>query len=162
MRRQTKLFFNFLFLLSLVGQTIAFPTLAQSPSTPPQVASLAGRWRVKFHFEGDAEKNLIFEASAKNRGSFSLLDTGLDDKPVPELAPAVWSELTNSRVSFSGDAEMPLGTCCREIGTLIFKGKIASNNAISGGVIFITSIDEEESPVKYRTRIGTFNAVRVP
>jgi hypothetical protein len=152
--------------MSLVfAQSFALPALAQSPATQPQVESLIGRWRVKFRFAGDVERNLIFEAKAKNVGSFSLLDTGPDNKPVPELAPAVWSKLTNDRVSFSGEAEMPLGTCCREIGTLIFKGKFETNstsgNSISGGLIFVTSVEEEESPYKYHSQVGTFTAVRM-
>jgi len=87
-----------------------------------------------------------------------LLDTGPDDKPVPDPAPAVWSQLTNNRVSFSGETELPLGTCCREIGTLIFKGKFQSNTSIVGKLIFVTNIDEEESPYKYSSRVGTFTA----
>lgn len=162
MRKQTKSFFSFLILMSLVAaQVIALPALAQATAKPAQVDSLPGRWRVKLRFAGDVERNLIFEAKAKNVGSFTLLDTGPDNKPVPDLAPAVWSRLTNGRVSFSGEAEMPLGTCCREIGTLIFKGKFESNNSISGGLVFVTSVDEEESPVKYRSLVGSFTASRM-
>lgn len=185
MRTSTKSFFGFLILLALVVAPAfarpTWPALAQSPTTQPQAESLVGRWRVKFRFAGDVERNLIFEAKAKNVGSFSLLDSGPDNKPVPELAPAVWSKLTNDRLSFSGEAEMPLGTCCREIGTLIFKGKFETNNSasgnstsgnsisgsstsgnsISGGLIFVTSVDEEESPYKYHSQVGTFTAVRV-
>ncbi len=162
MRTQTRSCLGFLILILLVtAQAGALRAVAQSPAKPTVVESLAGRWRVKFRFAGDVEKNLIFEAKAKNLGSFSLLDTGPDNKPVPEPAPAVWSQLTNDRMSFAGETEMPLGTCCREIGTLIFKGKLGSNNEIAGGVIFVTSVDEEESPYKYHSQVGSFTAVRV-
>jgi hypothetical protein len=161
MRIHIKPLLNFLVLLALVAsQAASWSALAQAGASPSRVESFTGRWRVKFRFEGDAEKHLTFEAKTGNVGSFLLLDTGPDDKPVLALAPAVWSQLTNDRFSFSGDAELPLGTCCREIGTLIFKGKLAANNSISGRVIFVTSIDEEESPLKYRSRIGTFTASR--
>ncbi len=73
----------------------------------------------------------------------------------------MWSELTNGRVSFAGQVELPLGTCCREIGTVIFNGKFDSDNSISGKFIFVTNIDEEESPYKFRSEIGTFTAVRM-
>lgn len=142
-------------------QGIAF----QSPSsrtvgslTP--AANFAGRWRVKFMFSGGVEKNLIFEVKARGSGSFRLLDTGPDDKPVADPQPAAWSQLTNDRVSFSGEAELPIGTCCREIGTLIFKGKFSSSNSIWGKLIFVTSVDEEESPYEFRSVVGTFIATR--
>ena len=131
---------------------------AQQTASPPMGAKLSGRWRVTFSLTGDPEKHLIFEVKPKGAGSFQLLDTGLDNKAVPDPAPAVWSELTNNRVSFSGETELQLGNCCREIGTLIFKGKFKSSTSIAGGLIFVTSIDEEESPYKYRSHIGTFTA----
>lgn len=165
MRTQTR-FFRFVILLALVVALAVAAAQAQSPTAPPATPApaeyLVGRWRVKFRFTGDVERNLIFDAKAKNVGALSLLDTGPDDKPAPEFAPAVWSELTNKRVSFSGEAELPIGTCCREIGTLTFKGKFESSFSISGKLVFITSVDEEESPYKLRSVVGTFTATRVP
>ena len=127
----------------------------------PASGKLTGRWQVSFAINGDAKKNLIFEPKAKGAGSFSLLDTGPDNKPVQEPVPAAWSELTNNRVSFSGEVELPLGTCCRELGTLMFKGKFESPDSIKGTLIFVTSIDEEESPYKFHSAIGTFTATRL-
>jgi hypothetical protein len=144
-----------LFMLISVG---AAQTTAPLPSIS---GKLAGRWRVTFSLSGATEKHLIFEANVKGAGSFLLLDTGPDDKPIPDAAPAAWSELTNNRVSISGEAELPIGTCCREIGTLIFKGKFQSNTLITGGLVFVTSVDEEESPYKYRSHVGTFTARRM-
>ena len=149
MRIQLTVIIAFL-LVSVVAAQQTAPTTA--------APKLTGRWRVTFSLSGDAEKHLIFEPKEKNAGSFMLLDTGPDDKPVPDPAPAVWSQLTNNRVSFSGETELPLGTCCREIGTLIFKGKFQSNTSIVGKLIFVTNIDEEESPYKYSSRVGTFTA----
>lgn len=143
-------------LLILISVVIAQPT-------PPQTvnAKLTGRWHVKFSLSGDAEKNLIFEPKAKGSGSFRLLDTGPNNQAVPDSVPAGWSELTNNRVSFSSEVELPLGTCCRELGTLIFKGKFESANSISGKLIFVTSVDEEESPYKFHSAVGKFTAARV-
>jgi hypothetical protein len=140
--------------LLLVSSVVAQQTGPATPTNP----KLVGRWSVTFSLAGDVEKHLIFEPKAKGGGSFLLFDTGPDNKPVLDPAPAVWSQLTNDRVSFSGEAELPLGTCCREIGTLIFKGKFQSNTSIVGKLIFVTNIDEEESPYKFSSRVGTFTA----
>src|SRR6185295_5252554 len=104
-------------------------SVVAAQQTAPATASpkLTGRWRVTFSLTGDAEKHLIFEPKAKGAGSFMLLDTGPDNKAVPDPVPAIWSELSNNRVSFSGEIELPIGTCCREIGTLSFKGRFKSN-----------------------------------
>ena len=133
--------------------------LGQQPA--PVTPKLAGRWHVTFSLQGDPKKNLIFEPQAKGAGTFKLLDTGMDNKPVADLAPAVWSELSNNRVSFTGEIELQLGNCCREVGTLIFKGKWQSNTSITGKIIFVTIIDEEESPYQFRSHIGTFTATLV-
>lgn len=132
-----------------------------SPSQPAS-GKLTGRWHVSFSLDSDAKKSLIFETKAKGEGSFVLLDTGPENKPVPEPAPATWSELTNNRVSFSGEVELPLGTCCREFGTLMFKGKFEAADTIKGNLVFVTSIDEEESPYKFHSAVGTFTATRTP
>lgn len=122
---------------------------------------LTGRWQVSFALNGDPKKNLVFEPKAKGAGSFLLLDTGPDNKPVPDPVPAAWTELTNNRVSFSSEVELPLGTCCREFGTLMFKGKFESADSIKGTLVFVTSVDEEESPYKFHSAVGTFSATRL-
>jgi hypothetical protein len=127
-------------------------------TTAPVNPKLSGRWHVTFSLQGDPKKNLIFEPQAKGAGTFKLLDTAVDNKPVTDPAPAVWSELTNNRVSFTGEIELQLGNCCREVGTLIFKGKWQSSTSITGKIVFVTSIDEEESPYQFRSHIGTFTA----
>lgn len=148
-------------LLAVVQFTTASQfSFNQSAEMPLAEKDLGGTWRVKFAFSG-LEKNLVFEVLPKGTGSFSLLDTGPDDKPVDGRQPAAWSQLTNNRVSFSGEVELPLGTCCREKGTLMFKGRFTSKDKISGRLIFVTSVDEEESPYKFHSTVGTFTAERV-
>ncbi|HKG62205.1 MAG TPA: hypothetical protein VKB05_20770 [Pyrinomonadaceae bacterium] len=141
----------FVLISAVVGQQVA----------PPASGKLTGRWQVSFALNSDAKKNLSFEAKGKGAGSFSLLDTGPDNKPVPDPVSAAWSELTNNRVSFSGEVELPLGSCCREFGTLMFKGRFESADSIKGSLIFVTSVDEEESPYKFHSAVGTFTATRL-
>jgi hypothetical protein len=116
---------------------------------------------VKFSFTGQEAKNLIFDSQDKGSGSFLLLDTAPDSKSESFSHPAAWAQLTNDRFSLSAEVELPIGTCCREVGTLIFKGKFDSSNSISGKLIFVTSVDEEESPYKFRSMVGTFIGARM-
>jgi hypothetical protein len=44
---------------------------------------------------------------------------------------------------------------------MIFKGKFSTANAISGTLIFVTSVDQEESAFKFRSEVGTFTANRI-
>jgi len=131
------------------------------PASPPE-QKLTGRWHVKFSLVQTKDKNLIFEVKRKGSGAFRLLDTGPDDKPVADPLPAVWSEIDNGRVSFAGNVELPLGTCCREVGTLIFKGTYSNDNSIKGRAIFIASTTDEENFIGYRSDVGTFTATREP
>ncbi len=144
----------------LSSLVLIFVTVAIGFSQTAPAGKLNGRWRVKFTLAG-IEKNVIFETKENGAGTFKLLDTGPGDKAVADPIPAVWSELTNNRVSFSGETELPLGTCCREVGTMMFKGKFSSSNTVSGILVFVTSVDQEESAFKFRSEVGTFVASRV-
>jgi hypothetical protein len=162
MIRTTSFFSSLILILVTIPGVVVRSALSQKAATTPAATQLEGRWRVKFKLPGGVEKNLIFDSTAKGSGSFHLLDTGPDDKPVADPVPAVWAQLSDSRVSFSAEVELPVGTCCREIGALIFKGRLTSGNSISGKLVFVTSIDEEETPYKFRSMIGTFTATRIP
>ena len=130
------------------------------PQTPPHENTLNGSWHIKFTFAGRSEMNLIFNANEKSVGTLLLLDTAPDSKPELSPRPAAWLQTTNDRFGLSGEVELPIGTCCRETGTLVFKGKFASNNSISGKVVFIGSTEEEENPIGFRAMVGTFVATR--
>lgn len=135
--------------------------LVQSAVPAAQTASVPGRWRVKFNLSGVGDRTLVFDSQVKGSGSFLLLD----DQPNQEKAAplsAAWSEITNNRVSFSGEVELQLGPCCREAGTLIFKGKFDSSDSISGRAIFVGSTIDEENFNGFRSTVGTFTATRVP
>jgi hypothetical protein len=127
-----------------------------------ETRSLNGRWRVEFALTSGEKKHLIFEAKSKGDGAFLGLDTAEGNKQTPEPLPAVWSETANERVTFSGDIELPLGTCCREVGTLIFKGSFISDTSLKGRAIFITSTTDDENFIGYRSDVGAFTATREP
>src|SRR2546423_3479990 len=110
-----------IFLVAFHAFAIQTPASATVKTSAPAVR-LFGKWRVKFTLPGGIEKNLIFESKQNGVGTFRFLDTGANNEPVVEPQPAVWSELTNERVSFASEAELPYSTCCREMGTLTFKG----------------------------------------
>jgi hypothetical protein len=135
--------------------------VVSSQAAPAEEMQLTGRWKVKFTFAGRDDMNLIFVADAKGSGSFLLLDTAPDSKPETNPRSAAWLQTTNDRFGFSGEVELPIGTCCRETGTLIFKGKFGSGNAVTGKVIFVGSTEEEENPIGFRAMIGTFTATRI-
>lgn len=158
-----RLFLTTLVLMSIVAfqGTDFHATSPQAAGVTVQAANVVGRWRVKFILSGVGEKNLVFEGRAEGRGLFFLKDTGPDDKPVPTPVPAVWSLTTSDRVNFSGDVELPLGTCCRETGTLVLRGKLKSSDSISGKAIFIASTEDEENFNGFRSTTGTFVATKV-
>lgn len=140
--------------------TVMFYGFVSQNSVAQTAASqinLEGRWQVAFDLDG-ARKSLIFDSKAGGSGSFVLIN---DEKQREASLPAVWSRIDQDRVSFSGDAELPIGTCCVEFGTVVFKGRFKSNSSIFGKVVFITTVDDEESPLKLRSAIGTFTATRI-
>lgn len=140
-------------ILSFLLLQVAF---AQTPQT-----ELAGRWQVKFTFAGRDEMNLIFDSQDRGTGTFLLLDTAAEARSESSPRSAAWINSTDLQVSFSGEVELPIGDCCRETGTLIFKGKFSGNNLLSGKVIFIGSTEEEENPIGFRAMIGAFTASRM-
>jgi hypothetical protein len=156
-----RVFFVSLWIVSIIAvQDVALQATSPRMSWTATTQNLVGRWRVKFTLIGGTEKNLVFDARADGSASFRLLDTGPDDKPVRVPAKATWS-MTNNHLSISGQVELPIGTCCRETGTLIFKARFSSGNSISGKLIFVTNIEEEESPYKFRSTVGIFTATRL-
>ena len=141
-----------LILILVAGTVLAVPS--------QQTTSPVGRWQVKFTLLDSAEKHLVFTAQENGDGSFQLLDTAPDDKPVKEPKAAAWS-LTNGNLSITGEVELPIGSCCRETGTLIFKSKFKNSDSLQGKLIFVTNTDEEESAYKYHSTVGTFTATRL-
>jgi hypothetical protein len=124
-------------------------------------AKVTGRWRVKFDLSGVGEKNLVANFNPNGSVLFHLMDSGPGNKAAENSVPGAWSQGT-TRISFSGEVELPFGTCCREIGTLIFKGQFDSAGQISGRVIFIGITTDEENFNGFRSTVGTFTAQPIP
>src|ERR1043166_7845243 len=102
--------------------------VAQENGMGSKETSFVGRWQVKFKMVDGDEKNVVLVAQENGMGSFELLDTGPDNKPVLTPQPATWSK-TLDKISVSSNLELPIGTCCRETGTLILKAKFASGSS---------------------------------
>ncbi len=153
-----------LILISVVAaQRVPFQAaLRQFGVTQQQGTNVAGRWQVKFNFSGVGAKNLVLDAKVKGSGSFLLLDAAPDGKSAAEPQPAAWSQTTHDRINFSAEVELPIGTCCRDVGTLMLKGKFTSSNTISGKAVFVTSTVDEENYIGFRSMLGTFTAIRIP
>lgn len=145
-------------LISLATANGVAPTNPQSKESLKET-SFVGRWNVKFALMGGEEKNLVLIVQENGVAVLELKDTGPDNKPVPTPQPAVWSKTLDS-LSVTTEVELPTGTCCRATGTLIFKAKAKSTNSISGRLIFVTNIEEDESPYKFHSTVGTFTATR--
>ena len=145
----------------VAGEGAAFRTASLQASPSSQQVMLARRWQFRFTFPGVGEKNMVFESYAKGSGTFLFLDTESGNKPASVPLPAVWTQTTNDRINFAGEVELPFGTCCREVGTLIFNGKFSADNSISGKAVFVTST-VDENPIGFRSMVGTFTANRVP
>ena len=142
-------------LLIVLGALVVVPAQHATHRQSP-----VGRWQIKFALLDTQEQNLVFTAQERGNGSFQLLDTGPDNKPVPGNQAAAWS-FTNNHLSVTGEVELQIGTCCREMGTLVFKGNFTSPDTIAGKIVFITNVDEDESPYKYKSTIGKFTASRL-
>lgn len=149
-------------LLQSLSLVVSFCLLSMSIHAAPAEMQLTGRWQVKFTFAGRTDMHLILDAKTGGSATFLLLDTTDNGKPEATPRTAAWLQTTNDRLGFSGEVELPFGTCCRETGTVIFKGKFGSNDSVSGKVIFVGSTEEEENPIGFRAMIGTFTATRIP
>ncbi|HEY6246959.1 MAG TPA: hypothetical protein VIX17_23605 [Pyrinomonadaceae bacterium] len=149
-----------LFCLLSIASVCGVSAQTSAPKESLKEPSIIGRWHVKFILIGGEEKNLDLIAKEHGVAVFELKDTGPDNKPVPTPQPGIWS-MSDDKLSVSSNVELPIGTCCRENGTLIFKAKNVSSNSFSGKLIFVTNTDEEESPYKFRSTIGTFSATRL-
>jgi hypothetical protein len=157
---QMKNYMRFIVGLSLLAVS-GLGLRAEVTQTQAGPLSPAGRWRIKFDLSGVGEKNLIFQAEANGAGSVLLLDAAPDNKPAAAPVPASWSPASNDRLGVSSEVELPIGTCCREVGTLVLKGKQTSKNSISGKAIFIGATEDDENFNGFRSMVGSFTATRM-
>jgi hypothetical protein len=149
-----KLYLSLLILLMIAAVSPAFQTPAPSTIDP------TGLWSVSFTLPSVGVKDLTLACHANHTALFKLNDPGATDNSAVAGVPAVWSPISNSRIDVSGEVELPLGTCCREVGTLILKGTSSSANAISGKALFVGTTTDEENFNGFRSLTGTFTATR--
>jgi hypothetical protein len=130
------------------------PATGQQPQ-PAGSTTLAGNWRVEFEFSG-ARKVLTVNVQPNG-----IATAKLQDGETHTNLPASWSINAYQRTSFSTELELPIGTCCREIGTLVLKGKFNANGSLEGRAVFVTATEDEGSPIGLRTIVGSFTATKV-
>ena len=120
---------------------------AQSPT-------VIGRWNVEIIFADGNKRSLRFDAQDGGKGTLLLLDPTLKVWGPAKPSEAKWTPGDQNSVTFSGPVEFMLGNVGRDAGTLMFKGKFETPDAISGEVEFAPLVGERPS------KHGTFKATR--
>ena len=115
---------------------------------------MIGRWNVEINFADGNKRSLRFDAQDYGKGTFLLLDPMLSRWGRAKPSEAKWTPGDQNSVTFSGAAEFPIGNVGRDAGTLMFKGKFETPDAITGEVEFAPLVGERPS------KHGTFKAVR--
>ena len=123
------------------------PAQAQSPN-------MIGRWNVEINFADGNKRSLRFDAQDGGKGTFLLLDPTLKVWGSAKPSEAKWTPGEQNSVTFSGAVEFPIGNVGRDPGTLMFKGKFETPDAITGEVEFAPLVGERPS------KHGTFKATR--
>ncbi len=116
---------------------------------------MIGRWKVEVAFANGERRVVGFEAREAGEGSFRLLDPQAKFWTTATPSKAKWTQGDGNSVTFSGPIEFPLGNVGRDPGTLVFTGKLGTDDSVSGEVVF--SPLSGEQPPKH----GTFKAARV-
>jgi hypothetical protein len=115
---------------------------------------MIGSWKVEINFAEGNKRSLRFDAQDHGKGTFLLLDPMLSRWGPAKPSEAKWTPGDQNSVTFSGAVEFPIGNVGRDPGTLTFKGKIETPDAITGEVEFAPLVGERPS------KHGTFKAVR--
>ena len=146
-------------LLASVLLFVALPLAAQNSPVP-----VAG-WSVSYTLPGPTTSNtsrqLIFISLTNGTGTFRMIGPRTTTT-TQTVFPAVYDWVTPDYISFTSEVELPIGNCCREAGTLIFKGTRSDTGVITGPVIFVVSLPMAASPQPYVIRTGSFTATPLP
>jgi hypothetical protein len=134
--------------------SILILTLASTAMTRAENMNLTGTWNVEINFADGTKRSLRFDAQDHGKGTFLLLDPMLSRWGPAKPSEAKWAPSDQNSVTFSGAVEFPLGNVGRDPGTLTFKGKFETPDAISGEVEFAPLVGERPS------KHGTFKATR--
>ena len=146
-------------LLASVLLFVALPLAAQNSPVP------VGGWSVSYTLPGPTTANtsrqLIFISLSNGTGTFRMIGPRTTTT-TQTVFPAVYDWVTPDYISFTSEVELPIGNCCREAGTLIFKGTRSDTGVITGPVIFVVSLPMAASPQPYVIRTGSFTATPLP
>jgi len=134
-------------LMLMIQMFCAAPAQAQSPN-------MIGRWNVVINFADGNKRSLRFDAQDNGKGTFLLLDPMLSRWGPAKPSDGKWTAADQNSVTFSGAVEFPLGNVGRDPGTLMFKGKFETPDAITGEVEFAPLVGDRPS------KHGTFKATR--
>jgi len=143
--------------------SFALNAFAQTKAEGGSPVPVAG-WSVSYTLMSTTTttaRQLVFISYSNGTGSFRLIGPRTTWTPTM-LFPAVWDRVTNNFISFSSEVEFPVGNCCRETGTLIFKGNTSQTGVISGAAIFVTNVPSTTTTGPYVIRTGTFIATPIP
>ena len=135
-------------MLLLIVQT-CFAAMAQAQSP-----NMTGSWKVEINFAERNKRSLRFDAQDNGKGTFLLMDPMLSRWGPAKPSEAKWTPGDQNSVTFSGAVEFPIGNVGRDPGTLTFKGKFETPDAITGEVEFAPLVGERPS------KHGTFKATR--
>ncbi len=136
-----------LILMTVAQIGIAGFSDAQSPS-------MLGSWKADITFTNGERRSVQFDAQGAGKGSFLILDPRSKAWGPGKPLEAKWTQGEGNSVTFSGAVEFPLGNVGRDVGRLVFKGKIETESLIVGEVDFFPLVGEQ------RAKHGTFKAVR--
>jgi hypothetical protein len=141
-------------ILVLVVQTFcATPNQAESPN-------VIGKWNVEITFANGDHRSLRFDAQGAGKGSFLLLDPRSKFWGPGKPSEAKWTQAEGNSVTFSGTVEFVIGNIGRDAGTLVFKGKVGTDDSITGEVAFFPLDQDPSNPQARSSRSGTFKAIR--
>lgn len=150
-----------LIILILLGSVFA---LGQGKNAEvPNAIPVMGAWEVTFTWTGSAaSQKLIFIAVTDGTGSFRMIGPRATTQS-PLTHPAVWTRPITGFMSFTSEVALQTANCCRETGTLLFKGMQTSNGGpISGRAMFVNDFSIVATPGPFQTRVGTFTATPLP
>jgi hypothetical protein len=126
-----------------------------------QSSSVIGNWSVEITFGNGESRALHFAALDSGKGSFQLLDPRSKFWGPFGPSKANWTQGDAGSVMFSGSVEFPLGNVGRDAGTLVLKGKLGTEGAITGEAMFFPVGQDPKDPKARPSKSGTFKATRV-
>jgi hypothetical protein len=142
------------FVISSLAILMLIAQMCSTALAQAQSPTVTGRWKVEINFADGNKRSLHFDAQDNGKGTFLLLDPMLSRWGPAKPSEAKWTPGDQNSVTFSGAVEFPIGNVGRDPGTLTFKGKFETPDAITGEVEFAPLVGERPS------KHGSFKATR--